>query len=190
MNLTRAPWQPLGHWLACALAVYLHNFRHVLVVPQGRDARGEEFDSGGRYWPAAVRMQVLSLLMAQLVLAALLALNAAWWGSSLLLFLIPITWVRAQSFAEHFEPLSEGFSLQQGTEVDAEQWQRAVAEKREGKLTPHGASVARLRNMPVALEVLLREGRDEYEARARGTGEQQAPTKPSLPTSPAQKGKV
>ena len=47
-------------WLAFALSVYLHNFKYVLSVPQdhGRDAGGLPFDSGGQYWPVAVRTQV------------------------------------------------------------------------------------------------------------------------------------
>ena len=104
--------------------------------------------------------QVYSLLMAQLVLAALLALNTAWWGTGCLLLLMPITWIRAQSFAAHFEPLAAGFSLQQCAELDAEQWYRA---KKEGKTAaPH--------SMPSELEELLRKGRDEYDSKARGQG--------------------
>ena len=98
--------------------------------------------------------------MAQLVLAALLAINAAWWGTGCLLLLIPITYTRAQSIAAHFEPLAAGFSLQQCAELDAEQWQCA----RGGTPTrpPHG--------MPAELEELLRNGCDEYDGKARGQG--------------------
>ena len=47
-------------WLAFALGVYLHNFKHVLSVPQdhGRGAGTETYDSGGQYWPVAIRTQV------------------------------------------------------------------------------------------------------------------------------------
>jgi len=47
-------------WLAFALGVWLHNFKHVLSVPQdhGRGAGTETFDSGGQYWPVAIRTQV------------------------------------------------------------------------------------------------------------------------------------
>jgi len=99
--------------------------------------------------------------MAQLVLAALLAINAAWWGTGCLLLLIPVTYTRAQSIAAHFEPLAAGFSLQQCAELDAEQWQRAK-KRRGGTPTrpPHG--------MPAELEELLRNGCDEYDGKARG----------------------
>ena len=192
-------------WLAFALGVYLHNFKHVLSVPQdhGRAAGTEPFDSGGQYWPVAIRtqvcphprprfpptrpptqtfpfpflphparklkrigerlLQVYSLLMAQLVLAALLAINAAWWGTGCLLLLIPITYTRAQSIAAHFEPLAAGFSLQQCAELDAEQWQRA--KKRRGS-----TSTKSQHGMPAELEELLRNGCNEYDGKARGQG--------------------
>jgi len=130
-------------WLAFALPIYAHNFKHCLVTPQGG-----HWDAGGVYWPVAVKTQVLSLIMSQLVLGTIMAINSVWWGAGFLLLLMYVTWVRAESFASHFEPLAKALSMQQCSELDAEQWGR-------------GGEAAC--GMPADLELVLREGRREYE---------------------------
>ena len=126
-------------WLRFASAAWAHNTRWVLRTPQGAG-----FDAGGVYWPHAVQKQVYALLVSQLVLAAVLALNLNLFPMLGVLALMTVTYVRAKSLAAYFGPLAADLPLSACMELDAELWRdaerrgelEADADGRDGVLLP------------------------------------------------------
>lgn len=101
-------------WLFAISLIWSHNLRFILAPPPRAS-----FDSGGAHWPSAVGSQTLALVVAQLVLGAIHALNASWLTSAFLLaFLPPATWLRAKLLRRHFAPRAEELPIEICAEID------------------------------------------------------------------------
>ena len=123
-------------WLRFASAAWAHNTRWVLRTPQGAG-----FDAGGVYWPHAVQKQVYALLVSQLVLAAVLALNLNLFPMLGVLALMTVTYVRAKSLAAYFGPLAADLPLSPPT---CRCRRRGVdADGRDGVLLPRARGARR-----------------------------------------------
>ena len=127
---------------------------------------GSGFDAGGVYWPHAVQKQVYALLVSQLVLAAVLALNLNLFPMLGVLALMTVTYVRAKSLAAYFGPLAADLPLSACMELDAELWRDA---ERRGELEADSDGRDGVL-LPRALRRLLEEAAAGF-APAEGRGE-------------------
>ena len=102
-------------WLVAVRAVWAHNCEHILQPPQGRN-----FDSGGAYWPTAMRHQAYALVTSQFVLAAFLALNTMFAPALLIFFgLLPFTFSSAVGLEKRYGPIAADLPLDRCDALDA-----------------------------------------------------------------------
>jgi len=101
-------------WLAVILPIWAYNFQNVL-----RPRQGASFDSGGAFWPVVVELQVVVLMGAQFVLAAIQALNYRFIGMVLLLLLLLVTIVQARALKNKYQKLAKTLPLETSVELDA-----------------------------------------------------------------------
>ena len=101
-------------WLAIFGAVYSHSLQWI-VQPVTRSG-----DHGGTLWPAAVRLQTRVLITAQLVLAAVFALNFAIAATLLTVLLAILTGLRASALARYFGPMAADLPLERSVALDSD----------------------------------------------------------------------
>ena len=101
-------------WLAIFGAVYSHSLQWI-VQPVTRSG-----DHGGTLWPAAVRLQTRVLITAQLVLAAVFALNFAIAATLLTVLLAILTGLRASALARYFGPMAADPPLERSVALDSD----------------------------------------------------------------------
>jgi len=88
---------PLLVWFVVVIPQWCHTFNYVLVPPQGPN-----FDSGGIFWPVAVRMQIIALAVSQFILASILIIMEIVAGSVLVAILFIATLVRGFSLERYY----------------------------------------------------------------------------------------
>jgi len=101
-------------WLYAVSRAWSFNVRRVYLHDLGAD-----FDSGGAYWPVAMRLETFALLTAQLVLVAIHVLNSCWYSGTVLFGLMIATMVRASRLQRHYSPLASELPLERCIKVDA-----------------------------------------------------------------------
>ena len=112
-------------WLAIFGAVYSHSLQWIV---QPVTASG---DHGGTLWPAAVRLQTRVLITAQLVLAAVFALNFAIAATLLTVLLAILTGLRASALARYFGPMAADLPLERSVALDSDAAAAAAASAEE-----------------------------------------------------------
>ena len=124
-------------WLAIFGAVYSHSLQWI-VQPVTRSG-----DHGGTLWPAAVRLQTRVLITAQLVLAAVFALNFAIAATLLTVLLAILTGLRASALARYFGPMAADLPLERSVALDSDAAAAAAARRRRRRRRRGGGRRAR-----------------------------------------------
>jgi hypothetical protein len=100
-------------WTVLLCRVWDHNNKRVLP-----HARGAGFDTGGAHWALAMQQLTFSLMVSQLVLAAVHVLNQSYGSTVCLLALIWCTWFRFSRLTSYYGPLAEELPLEECRKLD------------------------------------------------------------------------
>jgi len=103
-------------WTIIVARVWDHNDTRVRVHPLGKG-----FDTGGAYWALAIRQLTYSLLLSQLVLAAVHVLSQSYATGVCLLVLMFATWFRFARMAAYYGALAAELPLDVCARIDAEE---------------------------------------------------------------------
>lgn len=101
-------------WTILLCRVWNHNHKRVVKHPLGLG-----YDTGGVFWALAMKQLNFSLMVSQLVLAAVHALNQAFASAVCLLLLIWCTWFRYSRLVSYYGPLAEELPLDECHKLDA-----------------------------------------------------------------------
>jgi len=102
-------------WTIFISRVWAHNHKRVLFHPLEVG-----FDPGGHYWLLAMRQLSYSVLLAQLALAAVHAMNQSYGNATLLLLLMWCTWFRFGRMIAYYSSQSLELPLEECARLDAE----------------------------------------------------------------------
>eukprot|EP00967_Tisochrysis_lutea_P149592 scaffold287848_cov33-Tisochrysis_lutea.AAC.1 len=101
-------------WSIILARVWDHNHKRI-----NRYALGVGFDTGGAYWALAMQQLCSSLMVSQLVLVAVHALNQSYGTAGCLLLLLFCTWFRFARMTSYYAPMAEELPLEECAKLDA-----------------------------------------------------------------------